>query len=49
MDDATGTIVGAIFRPTETQEGYFTVMRQGIEKYGVSLGLYSDRHTIYRS
>jgi transposase len=49
IDDATGTIVGAIFRLTETQEGYFTVMRQGIEKYGVPLGLYSDRHTIFRS
>nr|WP_019004700.1 ISNCY family transposase [Cohnella laeviribosi] len=49
IDDATGTIVGAVFRPMETLEGYFTVMQQGIEKYGLPLGLYSDRHTIFRS
>lgn len=41
VDDATGTIVGAIFRLTETQEGNFTVMRQGIEKTinGTLIGL----------
>ncbi|WP_240421817.1 ISNCY family transposase [Paenibacillus periandrae] len=49
IDDATGQVVGAVFRPTETREGYFTVMRQAIETYGVPLGLYSDRHNIFRS
>lgn len=49
IDDATGEVVGAVFRFTETQEGYFSVMRQGIEAYGIPLGLYSDRHTIFRS
>jgi hypothetical protein len=49
IDDATGLVVGAVFRPTETQEGYFTVMRQAIEAYGIPLALYSDRHTIFRS
>lgn len=49
IDDATGIVVGAVFRPTETQEGYFTVMQQAIEQYGLPLGLYSDRHTIFRS
>lgn len=49
IDDATGQVVGAVFRPTETQEGYFTVMRQAIEAYGIPLALYSDRHTIFRS
>ncbi|MCM3337875.1 hypothetical protein M3650_04310 [Paenibacillus sp. MER TA 81-3] len=24
-------------------------MQQGIEKYGIPLGFYSDRHTIFRS
>ena len=49
IDDATGTVVGAIFRKTECREGYSFVMQQGIAKYGVPLGLYSDRHTIFRS
>jgi len=49
IDDATGIVVGAVFRPTETREGYFAVMRQAIEQYGLPLGLYSDRHTIFRS
>ncbi|MBN2980011.1 ISNCY family transposase [Cohnella algarum] len=49
IDDATGTVVGAIFRLNECREGYSLVMQQGIQKYGVPLGLYSDRHTIFRS
>lgn len=49
IDDATGTVVGAVFRPTECREGYSEVMMQGIKNYGVPLGLYSDRHTIFRS
>nr|WP_245554862.1 ISNCY family transposase [Cohnella laeviribosi] len=49
IDDATGTVVGAMFRPTECREGYSLVMMQGIRKYGVPLGLYSDKHTIFRS
>ena len=49
IDDATGTVVGAVFLPTECREGYSLVMMQGIRKYGVPLGLYSDRHTIFRS
>lgn len=49
IDDATGTVVGAAFLPAECREGYSLVMQQGIKKYGVPLGLYSDRHTIFRS
>ncbi|WP_338551945.1 ISNCY family transposase [Paenibacillus sp. KS-LC4] len=49
IDDATGTVVGAVFRPNECREGYSIVMQQGIQKYGIPLSLYSDRHTIFRS
>jgi transposase len=49
IDDATGTVVGAVFRPNECREGYSIVMQQGIKQYGIPLGLYSDRHTIFRS
>lgn len=49
IDDATGMVVGAVFRSTETREGYFAAMKQAIEQYGIPLGIYSDRHTIFRS
>ena len=49
IDDATGIVTGATFTLNECARGYCTVMRQGIEKYGIPLGLYSDRHTIFRS
>lgn len=49
IDDATGIVVGAVFRPNECREGYSIVMQQGIEAYGIPLGLYSDKHTIFRS
>ena len=49
IDDATGIVVGAIFRPNECREGYSLVMQQGIKEYGVPLSLYSDKHTIFRS
>ncbi|WCF08527.1 hypothetical protein NDS46_00960 [Paenibacillus thiaminolyticus] len=49
IDDATGTVVAALFRPTECREGYSRVMQQGIRTYGVPLALYSDRQTIFRS
>jgi len=42
-------VVGAVFRPTETREGYFSAMKQAIEQYGIPLGIYSDRHTIFCS
>lgn len=49
IDDATGTVVGAVFMPNECADGYVRVMCEGIERYGVPLGLYSDRHAIFRS
>lgn len=39
IDDATGIVVGGIFRPTECHEGYSLVMQQGIKQYGIPLGL----------
>lgn len=46
LDDATGTVDGAVSHAMKTR---FAVMRQAIEQYGLPLGLYSDRHTIFRS
>jgi len=49
IDDATGEVLAAVFRSTETLEGYVTVMIEAIRRQGVPLALYSDRHTIFRS
>ncbi len=49
IDDATGEVLGAVFRPTETFEGYALAMMQALRSRGVPMALYSDRHTIFRS
>lgn len=49
IDDATGNVVGALFRPTEDLQGYFEMTRQIITNYGIPLAIYSDRHAIFRS
>lgn len=49
IDDATGKIVGAVFREQEDTEGYFLLTQQMIEREGIPMSIYSDRHTIFRS
>ncbi|QZT32852.1 ISNCY family transposase [Caldalkalibacillus thermarum TA2.A1] len=49
IDDATGRIVAAVFRPQEDTEGYFLLTRQMIEREGIPMSIYSDRHMIFRS
>lgn len=49
IDDATGEVPAAVFRPQETLEGYVTLMCEALRKKGVPLALYSDRHTIFIS
>ena len=49
IDDATGKILAAIFRPQEDTEGYFRLTQQMIEKEGIPMSVYSDRHMIFRS
>ena len=48
VDDATGKIVGALFRPQEDSQGYFLLLRQIVERYGRPLTLYRDRHSIFQ-
>lgn len=47
IDDATGKVVGAIFRENEDQHGYFQIIQQMVERYGCPLALYHDRHTMF--
>jgi hypothetical protein len=48
VDDATGAIAGATFRDHEDASGYLLVLEATIRGHGVPLGLYTDRHTIFR-
>ena len=49
IDDATGKIVAAVFRPQEDTAGYFMITRQMIEQEGIPMSIYSDRHNIFRA
>ena len=49
IDDATGKVVFAHFRPTEDQVGYLLMLRTVALTYGLPHILYHDRHTILRS
>jgi transposase len=49
VDDATGKIVHASFRPAEDQAGYLIMLRCIAQEYGLPEALYHDRHTILRS
>ena len=49
IDDATGKVLYAHFRPTEDQAGYFLLFRTLCQTHGRPLAVYHDRHTILRS
>ncbi len=48
VDDATGTVPAALFREQEDAQGYLLMLRKIIERNGVPLSLYSDRHGIFQ-
>ena len=47
VDDATGTIPSALFCPKEDSRGYFRLLWRIIERKGIPLALYSDRHGVF--
>lgn len=47
VDDATGRLVAARFRPTEDAEGYRQLLEQIVTTHGIPLALYSDRHAVF--
>ena len=49
IDDATGKILALVFRKNECLDGYFSMMKQLIQIYGLPVSLYPDRHTIFFS
>ena len=48
VDDATGTVAGAIFHPEEDTRGYFQLMEGVIRRHGIPLALYGDRHGVFK-
>lgn len=47
IDDATGVFTEATFRGQEDAAGYFTVLAQTAERYGLPVAIYSDQHGIF--
>jgi transposase len=47
IDDATGKVPAAVFRLQEDAQGYFLMLRQVVEKMGLPLAVYHDRHGIF--
>ena len=41
IDDATGIVVGAYFTKNECMAGYVEALRQGIERYGLPMEIYT--------
>jgi len=48
VDDATGKVPYALFQEQEDTEGYFRLMAGIIQRHGVPLAIYSDRHLVFR-
>lgn len=48
VDDATGTVPHALFWDREDTEGYFRLMTGIVQRCGIPLALYSDRHIVFR-
>jgi transposase len=47
IDDATGTIVGAVFREQEDGVGYLTMLRDMARRHGLPAALYRDGSAIF--
>ena len=48
VDDATSAVVNAVFCISENTAGYFTLLEGLIERWGIPLAVYSDRHAVFK-
>ena len=48
VDDATGTVVDALFCEQEDAHNYFLMMQSLIERCGRPVALYTDRHGVFK-
>ena len=44
-DDATGTVLGALFRPQEDAIGYLRLFDMVLRRHGIPAAIYQDRHS----
>jgi transposase len=49
IDDATGEVPWAVFRPEEDSAGYFLLLKHVFQTLGLPLEVYADRHSIFQS
>ena len=49
VDDATGIVVNALFCEQENTRYYFLLMRGLIQRYGILIALYTDRHSVFKN
>ena len=49
VDDATGIVVNALFCEQENTRYYFLLMRGLIQRYGIPIALYTDRHSVFKN
>ena len=48
IDDATGTVVNALFCELENTHSYFSLLDGLIRRCGIPLALYADRHAVFK-
>ena len=48
VDDATSTAPYALFQPEEDARGYLMLMEGLIQRHGIPLAVYSDRHAVFK-
>ena len=48
VDDATGTVVDALFCEQEDAHSYFVLIQGLVQHLGVPVALYTDRHAVFR-
>ena len=48
VDGTTSAVVNAVFRPEEDTRGYFVLMQRLIQRGGVPLARYGDRHGVFK-
>ena len=48
VDDATGTVVNALFCELENTRSYFSLLCGLIRRCGIPLALYADRHAVFK-
>ena len=48
VDDATGMVVNALFCEYENTRDYFVLMRGLMQRYGIPIALYTDRHSVFK-